>query len=704
MPTEFHANIDANALANTLFTSLTTGSGVTLPVVDLTSTAYAAPSSTENSLYAVVPELTEASLTSREVNGTGMFDGLMASLGKHLQFEYEKGRISGKEYAEAWIASSQGALSSAVQYVLSKDQTQYQTKLVQLQARIAEIAAVSEKVNLEISKTKLAAARLETDTMQANLALAKLKIATEDAQYHALKSQTATTDYQLENLLPKELEKSQASIDAIVAETAGTAAKTAQIVYETVEMMPSQKAGLLVDNSTKSYQLTNLLPKELEKAQKSIDAAVADIAATVAKKDQVLYETSDILPTQKLGIVGENAIKTYQLANLLPKDLEKAQKAIEAATAEIAGTTAKTTQIIYETTQMMPVQRDGLLTENSTKSYQLTTLLPLEVTKTNKQLESMTAEIVGIQADSDIKVFQLEEILPKDVLKTQKEIDAITSDIAATTAKTTQITYETTNILPAQKTGLVAESSIKEFQLANIMPKELLKITADIAAVNADVASSEAKTDQIVYETTEILPQQKLSLVADVSTKTYQLTNLLPKDLEKAQKAIEAASAEISATVAKKDQILYETASILPTQKTGIEGDNAIKVYQLASVLTAQTANMTADTAGKVYSNQFLLPAQLETIREQTEANRAKTKDTRTDGSAIAGAIGKQNSLQQQQIDSYKRDSEAKVAKMLLDTWVTQKSLDEGLPAPASLTDTNINTVMTKVRANLGLS
>ena len=378
MPTEFHPTVDADALANTLYTSLTAGTGVTLPVVDLTSTAYAVPSSTNNSLYAVVPELTEASLTSREVNGTGMFDGLMASLGKHLQHEYEKGRISGKEYAEAWIASSQGALSSAVQYVLSKDQTQYQTKLVQLQARIAEIAAVSEKVNLEIAKTKLAAARLETDTLQANLALSKLKLATEDAQYHALKSQTATSD--------------------------------------------------------------------------------------------------------------------------------------------------------------------------------------------------------------------------------------------------------------------------------------------------------------------------------------YQLANLLPKELEKAQKAIEAASAEISATVAKKDQILYETASILPTQKTGIEGDNAIKVYQLASVLTAQTANMTADTAGKVYSNQFLLPAQLETIREQTEANRAKTKDTRTDGSVIGGAIGKQNSLQQQQIDSYKRDSEAKVAKMLLDTWVTQKSLDEGLPAPASLTDVNINTVMTKVRANLGLS
>jgi hypothetical protein len=76
----------------------------------------------------------------------------------------------------------------------------------------------------------------------------------------------------------------------------------------------------------------------------------------------------------------------------------------------------------------------------------------------------------------------------------------------------------------------------------------------------------------------------------------------------------------------------------------------------------------------------------------------------RTDGiTPVTGAIGKQKDLYTQQIDSYRKDAEQKVAKMYLDTWITQKTLDEGLNVPDALLNSQIGAVINTVRQNHGL-
>lgn len=222
---------------------------------------------------------------------------------------------------------------------------------------------------------------------------------------------------------------------------------------------------------------------------------------------------------------------------------------------------------------------------------------------------------------------------------------------------------------------------------------------------NAWVASMQAamgsavqyllQKDQAYYQA--VLVQKQVEKI------DYELTYLLPKELERLTKQVELATAEITATTAKKDQILYETANILPAQKENLLKDGALKTFQLTDVLPAQVAGMTADTAGKIYNNDYLLPAQLTSLKEQNESHRAKTLDTRTDGLPVTGAIGVQKDLQKQQIVSFQRDAETKIAKMLLDTWTVQKSMDEGITPPSSITDANINAVMTKLRENLSL-
>lgn len=124
-----------------------------------------------------------------------------------------------------------------------------------------------------------------------------------------------------------------------------------------------------------------------------------------------------------------------------------------------------------------------------------------------------------------------------------------------------------------------------------------------------------------------------------------------------------------------------------------------------------QKESLDMDIASKVYSNTNFLPiqkltleAQKSLVDEQIEVQRAQTLNNRTDGSPVAGVLGKQKDLYTQQIDSYKRDAETKAAKMFLDSWVTQKTMDEGLIAPNALQNASIDTVMNRIKSLNGLT
>ncbi len=465
----------AGAFAQDLFETLTEDLYISFPDADFSGPEFQIPIIEQDG----IPPLTEGDLTDRTVNGTGVFDGLMQAMSAHLKQEFEKGRITGAEYAQAYIASSANAMQSAVHFLLNRDQVRWQAVLTQSQAQMAQVGVVNARVALEEAKLRYNLAQIQTEIGLADYALKKMQLVNEDARFLLTEAQTAQTIYQNQNILPAQL--------------AGIEASTSQTEYQTDYILPAQLDDIEAGTSLKTSQ-----------------------------KTQVDYETSDILPSQKADIV--------------------------------AGTSLKT-------------------------------------------------------------------------------------------AQKTQVEYQTSNILPAQKTG-----------------------------IEASTAGQTAQTAQTVYQNTHILPAQKTDIEAGTSLKTAQ-----------------------------EGQVLYETSGILPSQKAKIDAEKGVIDYQLSDLYPAQVAGHTADTLGKVYTNDFLLPAQLASVREQTEGHRAKTLNTRTDGAPVAGAMGIQKALYEQQIDSYQRDAETKMVKMLFDSWITQKTMDEGLTPPTSFQDSAINTAVSKLRANLDL-
>jgi len=248
----------------------------------------------------------------------------------------------------------------------------------------------------------------------------------------------------------------------------------------------------------------------------------------------------------------------------------------------------------------------------------------------------------------------------------------------------------------AQQQARAAEAAVVRARVAIELDKmalkalEVDKATKEVTYANAkqELATTEAQYDLLVLQGNQV---------------GYQTDNVLPKEVLRLQSQIDVSTAEISRVTAQKDQILYQTASVLPSQKANVDADTDVKVYQLTSLYPSQVAKTSAETAGVEYTNSFILPAQKFNFEEQAEATRAKTLDTRSDASAVAGAIGKQKDLHSEQITSYKRDAEAKVAKLNLDLWMTQKSMDEGTDPPISMNTENFGTLFTNLKQNVGL-
>ena len=85
------------------------------------------------------------------------------------------------------------------------------------------------------------------------------------------------------------------------------------------------------------------------------------------------------------------------------------------------------------------------------------------------------------------------------------------------------------------------------------------------------------------------------------------------------------------------------------------------------------------------------------TSKEQMEATRAQTMDTRSDGiTPIAGAIGVQKELQLQQKESYIKDAELKAAQMW-QSWLTSRFAIIEDSSPSAMSDVSIQSVMAKI-------
>lgn len=343
-----------------LYVELSEDADFILPDVNLGDADYQFPPKDGNTLYDSITELSNEDLTTRVVGGTGTFDALMAGVGAHLKVEYEKNRITGKDYADAYIAIAANALSTATQFLLGKDQAYWQALLIQSQARRAEIEAVTARIELEVAKASLAASRYQAYNAKAQYALTKMQIANADAQYDLtikqidgaeISNQSAT--FNLSVLLPLQQQTSEA-----------------------------QLAGLKTENDIKTYNLSQMLP--LQKA------------GLTAQNTQTAAQTL-LLGTQNSNTAADTQLKNFQLGYQLPAQVDLVNAQVATA--------------IYNNSNILPQQKNLLVEQTeSARADTLTSRLSdgaLITGTKGKQRDLYEQQITSYERDAEAKVARI---------------------------------------------------------------------------------------------------------------------------------------------------------------------------------------------------------------------------------------------------------------------------------------------------------
>lgn len=168
----------AEVEANRLLEELTKGDDFTLPDIDMSGPEWDIPGGDASPIFEAITKVTNESLTTREVGGSGTFDALMESAHNHLKAEFKANRITGGEYTKAYIAMMESCMSNAVQFLLGRDQAYWA-------AALAQIQAVTARVTLATSKAQFVLAKIQALSAKSEYALTKMKIATESENYCA---------------------------------------------------------------------------------------------------------------------------------------------------------------------------------------------------------------------------------------------------------------------------------------------------------------------------------------------------------------------------------------------------------------------------------------------------------------------------------------------------------------------------------------
>ena len=198
----------AEVEANRLLEELTKGDDFTLPDVDMTGPEWDIPGGDDSPIFGAIDKISNESLTTREVGGSGTFDALMESAHNHLKAEFKANRITGGEYTKAYIAMMESCMSNAVQFLLGRDQAYWA-------AAMAQIQAVTARVQLATSKAQFVLAKIQALSAKSEYALTKMKIATESETYCAALFNAA-------QMLPQQLKLLTEQTEAQRAQTLDT--------------------------------------------------------------------------------------------------------------------------------------------------------------------------------------------------------------------------------------------------------------------------------------------------------------------------------------------------------------------------------------------------------------------------------------------------------------------------------------------------
>jgi len=520
-------------------------------------------------------------LTTKSVEGTGVFDVLMSAVKQHLLEEYEANRVTGEEYTQVYLGALQGAMQTAVQFLLNSQQEE------KLQA---EIAYTRQKTVTELTQTD--------DSIPAGLGF--------------------NGDTAIEGLVALQKDKLTLEGDLVSSQVSRSEAEVALTGQKVISEL-SQTDDDFTQAITSGYGF-NVTPSLLGMLKAAKDKAAAEAAYTdqkvlteIAITDKAVAETAHIVQStttelaMKDKVVAETAYTEQRTVTELASTSDtKPSDLGEASTTEITG--------------LVSIQKDKLTAETTYIDQKIVT----EVTAKDKLLSEISytdQKIVTELANKD-------RVIAETAYTEQKTVTelASTSDIKPAGLGEIIDSTSITGLISAQKNKVNAETAFTDQRTATELVEkdriiaETSKATAETAFTTQRTTTEVAETDRVLAETDKTIATKSKVDAETVFTEQRTVTELASTSSTKP-----ADLGEMTGTTAITGTIF--------AQKTKMEAE-AVLLAQKANTELAQTAdsvevgspylNSSTTVTGVIDKQKSLYGAQTEGFSRDAEQKLLK--------------------------------------------------------------------------------
>ena len=415
--------------------------------------------------------------TKVDIKGDGVFDKLLQTFRIHLQEEFDKNRIVGKQYSDAFIQGYLGIERDAIELMLAKEKQALEIKL--LESQIAGQEKQNQLIDAQIAGIVLDNVAKDFN----NTKMLPEQLAQIIKENDILDVDRQTKGYNLDFILPAQLQN-------MLAEKLQTEAQTG--------LIGSNKLNVDKDTAVKDYQLTFMMPKELERV-------TAEVGLSQANKSKVEYEVASLLPAQLQNMTKQNSLLDAQAARTI---------------AETADVTKGTELKDYQLGFVLPSE----VARNEAENLRInadTDRITMEVTKIPYEIQMLQAALTKIPAEV--------ALLNKQVTKIDKDIELQTAQISL---QLKQVDLAEKQILMAAKELLLkdkqlelqtAEIAVKNKQL-DLLAQQILQAAEEMKLMKQKVITEQAQTDPAVVKPGSVIDKQ--NKVLDAQTTAYANDNL----------------------------------------------------------------------------------------------------------------------------------------------------------------------------------
>ena len=415
--------------------------------------------------------------TKVDIKGDGVFDKLLQTFRIHLQEEFDKNRIVGKQYSDAFIQGYLGIERDAIELMLAKEKQALEIKL--LESQIAGQEKQNQLIDAQIAGIVLDNVAKDFN----NTKMLPEQLAQIIKENDILDVDRQTKGYNLDFILPAQLQN-------MLAEKLQTEAQTG--------LIGSNKLNVDKDTAVKDYQLTFMMPKELERV-------TAEVGLSQANKSKVEYEVASLLPAQLQNMTKQNSLLDAQAARTI---------------AETADVTKGTELKDYQLGFVLPSE----VARNEAENLRInadTDRIAMEVTKIPYEIQMLQAALTKIPAEV--------ALLNKQVTKIDKDIELQTAQISL---QLKQVDLAEKQILMAGKELLLkdkqlelqtAEIAVKNKQL-DLLAQQILQAAEEMKLMKQKVITEQAQTDPAVVKPGSVIDKQ--NKVLDAQTTAYANDNL----------------------------------------------------------------------------------------------------------------------------------------------------------------------------------